>query len=125
MRIAELKGYQLVSIDEEKIVVKKGDNSYILHIVEDEGDCCGFNEIQTDLFICNEELKRNPIITDIEMVAEDRGGDGENCKVTFFGEYKPMAELNTYSSSGSGWCYGAAVTLICEALELDETLSSW
>jgi hypothetical protein len=124
MRIAELKGYQLVSIDEEKIVIKKGDNSYILQIEEDEGGCCGYNDIVTELFISSEELKRNPIITDIEMLVDEES-DGERCKVTFFGEYKPMAELNTYSSSGSGWGYGAAVTLVCDALELSENLSSW
>ena len=124
MRIAELKGYQLVSIDEQKIVVKKGEKSYILQIEEDEGDCCGYNDIVTELFISGEELKRNPIITDIEMLV-DEDGNGESCKVTFFGEYKPMAKLNTYSSSGSGWTYGAAVTLVCDALELNEGLSSW
>lgn len=125
MRIAELIGYQLVSIDDEKIVVKKDGNTYTLHIVEDEGGCCGFNEIETSLFISNEELNRNPIITNISMEVSDDEDESEKCKVTFFGEAKELARVNTLSSSGSGWSYGATVSLVCDALELDETLSSW
>lgn len=125
MTCKDLIGYQLVSIDDEKIVVRKNGTEYILHIREDYGDCCGYNEITTKLLISETELHRNPIITNVE-VTEDLGEyDGASGKIAFFGEYKPMAEVETYSSSGSGWQYGACVWIECEALEISETVSSW
>lgn len=126
MRVVDLVGYQLVSINETEIVVKQNRKVFTLHIKEDEGDCCGYNDIETSLFIDKEDLTRNPVITKVEMSLEDNDDwDGQKCKITFFGESKPIAELNTHSSSGSGWCYGACVSLICDDIELNETLSAW
>ena len=125
MTCKDLIGYQLVSIDNEKIVVRKDGTEYILHIKEDYGDCCGYNEITTKLLISETELNRNPIITNVEITKENDDYDGMSGKIAFFGEYKPMAVLDTYSSSRSGWCYGACVWVDCEALEINEEVSSW
>ena len=126
MTCKDLIGYQLVSIDDEKIIVRKGDKEFTLGIRQDHGDCCGFNEITTELFISNEELNRNPIITNVEIdEAEDQESDGSNGRLTFFGEYAPIASVTSYSSSGSGWCYGACVTIECKMLKINDTLSSW
>ena len=59
------------------------------------------------------------------MTEEEDDEDGMSGKLTFFGEYKPMAVVDTYSSSSSGWCYGACVSIHCDVLEINETLSSW
>ena len=128
MKIEDLIGYQLVSIDEEKVVVKKEDKQYTLRIYEDEGECCGFNEIKTSLLITNEELNRNPIITNVTVEEEHEESwdhEGERCKITFFGELKALADIESYSGSGSGYYYGASVSLVCDALELNECLTSW
>lgn len=124
----DLVGYHLVDIDDTHIIVKKGDTEYVLRIMEDYGDCCGYNEITTKLFVSETELGLNPIITNVEIDKSEteRGWtDGESCKLTFFGGYKPLAVVDTYSSSGSGWCYGACVSICCEVLGLNEELSSW
>lgn len=124
MEIKDLIGFQLVAINDSEIKLKKDDKTFTLSIVEDEGDCCGQNDIETNLFVSDEELDRNPVITNIIV---DRHEDewGETCKAVFFGEEKHIAELETYSSSGSGWCYGACVAIECKALELNKVLSQW
>lgn len=126
MTIKELIGFQLVSITDKRILVRKDDALWLLQIAEYEGDCCGFNEIEARLLVDDADTSRNPVITDVNVVKSNDGwNEGERCEVTFFGECKPLATLNTYSGSGSGWQYGACVRLICKPLELDETLSSW
>ena len=125
MTIKDLIGFQMVSITEEKIVVRKDGVEHVLDIVEYEGDCCGFNTIERLLMIDAEELSRNPVITDIVRRDPDYGGEGDACEITFFGESKPLAALNTYSRRGSGWQYGATVRIVCKPIGLDETLSSW
>lgn len=123
--ITDLVGCQLVSIDDKNIVVKKGERTYELDIVDQPISCCGYNRINTQLLISGDELERNPIITNVESHTDLVGGYAQSCLVTFFGEAKPLAELSTYSSSGSGWCYGACVTVRCKQLRLEETLSQW
>lgn len=126
MNIKDLVGYQLVSINDNCIVVRKGNSEYTLNIDEDYGDCCGYNDINTKLLVSENELARNPVITNVEV--EDTCSDssyGDGTKITFFGEVKPIAELDSFSSSGSGWCYGACVTIVCNELKLDETITSW
>ena len=125
MTCKDLIGYQLVSIDDTKIVVRKDNTEYVLNIEEDYGGCCGYNEIATKLLISDTELNRNPIITNVEMTEEEDDYDGMSGKLTFFGEYKPMAVVDTYSSSGSGWCYGACVSIHCDVLGINDELSSW
>lgn len=124
MTIKNLIGYQLVSINSEEIIVKKDDKEYTLRIIDDYGACCGFNDITTELLISKTELQNNPIITNVEL-EQDCGDDEETAKLTFFGMYRPIATVDTLSSSGSGWGYGACVTVECEMLGIKEKLSSW
>ena len=124
MNIKDLVGYQLVSINDNEIVVKKGTSVHTLRINYWGGDCCGYNEIDTKLFISEDELARNPIITNVDI---DGSGCGysDSAKITFFGEVKALAELNSLSSSESGWQYGACVTIICDSLNLEEVITEW
>lgn len=124
MEIKDLIGFQLVKINNSEIKLKKDDKTFTLSIVEDYGDCCGYNDIETNLFISKEELNRNPVITDITIEKSEYEWC-ETCKVVFFGEEKNIAKLETNSSSGSGWCYGACVAIECKALELNKVLSKW
>lgn len=123
MELKDLIGYQLVSIDDTKIVVCKGNSTYELLIEDDYGDCCGYNDFSTKLLISETELERNPIITNV--VIEEDDDDGMSAKVTFFGECKPVAELSSFSFSGSGWCYGACVTIVCKELDMNEIITQW
>lgn len=124
MTLKDLVGYRLVSVCDDHITVRNGDSEYVLKIEEDKGDCCGYNDIQSTLFITDEELSRNPIIVDVEQSNVDCG-ECEEGKLAIFGEYRPLAAIETESGSGSGWCYGACVWVECKELMINETLSSW
>ena len=91
---------------------------------EYEGDCCGFNQLSTNLFISDEELRRNPVITNIESI-DTSEREEDSVKIAFFGEYKEIAEVNSLSSSGSGWCYGACVWVVCKQTNEKVTITSY
>ena len=119
-----LVGASLVELNERRFIVNKGDMLVCFTFEEDEGDCCGFNEITTNLFISKEELHRNPIITSIQT-KRDAGNDEDRLIITLFGEQKQLAEIESMSSSGSRWNYGATVTLHCLKTNEKEVLTSW
>ena len=122
--LKDLVGFQLVDLTEEKILVRAPDGkTFTLFIEDDEGDCCGFNDITTTLEV-KKNSKINPIITKVDICNEEED-EGECCYVTFYGDSKVLGSIDTYSSSGSGWNYGANVTVRCSPLSLIETLSSW
>lgn len=118
-----LIGSQILTMTNDKIVVAKDGTNYTLYIRDYSDDCCGFNEIQTVLNY-GENRADNPIITNIvrEIDNDDRRS---SCKVTFYGDSKAIGTIDAYSSSVSVWEYGAYVTVECEALGIDETLSAW
>lgn len=122
--LKNLVGFQLVDLTEEKILVRAPSGEiFTLFIEDDEGYCCGFNNITTTLKI-KKNSKINPIITKVDIRSKEEG-EGECCYVTFYGDSKVLGSIDTYSSSGSGWNYGANVTVRCSPLSLIETLSSW
>ena len=124
MELKDLVGYQLVKIDDDKIIVSKGNKTYVLNIEEDYGDCCGYNNIKTEMFF-EENSKNNPIITRIEKKQIGLEDDGERVEITFFGENKELAKIDSLSSSGSGWSYGACVIVKCKELNIEEEITSW
>jgi hypothetical protein len=122
--LKDLVGFQLMDLTDEKILVRSPDGeNYTLFIKDDKGDCCGFNDITTTLKI-KRNSKTNPIITKVSISNEDED-EGNRCYVTFYGDSKALGAIDTYSSSGSGWIYGANVTVRCDSLSLFEFLSSW
>ena len=122
--LKDLVGFQLVDLTEEKILVRAPSGKiFTLFIEDDEGDCCGFNDITTTLEV-KKNSKINPIITKIDICNEEED-EGERCYVTFYGDSKILGSIDTHSSSGSGWNYGANVTVRCSQLSLIEILSSW
>jgi len=125
--LEELLGSQILDVDtfDNKFSVRlKNGDIYHYEIIEDEGDCCGFNEFGI-LLIDNDETEKNPIITNIVSEKGDTEYDEDTLKLTFFGEHKAIAEINSLSSSGSGWCYGACVTLRCRETGKEHTLTSY
>lgn len=125
--LEELFGAQILSVDtfngEFSVKLENGD-IYHYVLVEDEGDCCGFNEFGI-LLIDSDNIERNPIITNIVVEKGDNDYDEDSLKLTFFGEHKAIAEINSLSSSGSGWCYGACVTLRCRETGKEHILTSY
>lgn len=120
--LERLIGAQIVKVDECFIEVKKDGKIYTLEIISHDGDCCGYADFETKLF-CSQNNKRNPIITN---VTKEEGDGGEDSSiVTFFGESKPLAAIESVCGSGSGWEYGAFVKLQCKALDIDEILAEW
>lgn len=83
---------QLIEINERGFVVRKDGELIRFSFIEDYGDCCGFNLIGTHLFISKNELRRNPIITNIQ---EDntRNDGSDNLIITFFGEKSKLQRL--------------------------------
>ena len=123
--INELIGAQLISFGKDKFKVKTAKGKVRTFVLdEDEGDCCGYNEVISTLLINKKELANNPIITDIKEINNEED-DGNRHILTLVGISKPLAEINSYSSSGSGWCYGACVTLECKETRLSKILSHW
>lgn len=123
--LENLIGAKLIDLDDNCLIVEKDGIRYHISLEEDRGDCCGFNEIETTLLI---DENNSPIIINTERTTdedEDDYGYGERCILTLLGESKPIAEINTYSSSGSGWKYGAYVKLVCNELDINVILSSW
>lgn len=125
MELKDLIGYKLEKINDKEIIVSKENQLYTLEFEENEGDCCGYNELETNLLI---DEKNKPIITNVKY--KDIGGktffgDDDTIEITFFGENKEIAKIKSRSSSGSGWCYNACVTIKCKELNINETLSEW
>lgn len=46
-------------------------------------------------------------------------------ELTDFGLAKKLAVVDSYSSSGSGWQYGATVTLICKETGDEAVVTTW
>lgn len=123
--LENLIGSQIININNDGFTVRtqQGENR-TFRIIEDYGDCCGYNEWGIKIFD-KDEINRNPIITKVEDSGELDDGCGATHHITLFGEYAPLAEINSFSSSGSGWAYGACVTLLCEETNTQEIITSW
>ena len=122
--LEKIIGGQLLSIDKEKIVIKKDNQVYVLDIIiKDDGDCCGYSKVKT-LLIDKKEISKNPIITRVQVTENDYGWC-DIATLTLFGLNKELAKIESESGSDSGWCYGACVTIECKALRIKKKLSAW
>jgi hypothetical protein len=129
-----LIGMQLVNWNKENqtLTVRDGERLFDLQFDDsDEGDCCGFNNFFAELLVSDHDLSLNPVITHVEVEECERsffgyrGGEQDHVKVTFFGGANKLFYVDSESSSGSGWGYGACVTVKCSAIGLDECITSW
>lgn len=122
--LKKLIGSQIVSVNESTIKIRtpQGEIRH-LDIVEDKGDCCGFNDWTIKIF--EDEIQRNPVITNVVLQSDGSCGEEDTATLTFFGEYAPMVEVDSLSSSGSGWCYGACVEIVCRETTERNTITVW
>lgn len=125
--LENLIGCKLLYLSTSGFIVEKDGNIKHFDFIEDFGDCCGYNKISCDLYTnFSDNINENPIITNVERLDEvDVYEDESFCIITFFGLDKKIAEVNTCSSSRSGWQYGACVTVKCKETEESELLSCW
>lgn len=125
MTIKDLVGFQLVGMNDECIVVSKGDKVYTIEFECDEGDCCGYYRLNTALHFDPNETKNNPVITDVVEEVSDDGYYNDCVNIHFFGVNKKLATIEAEAGSGSGWAYGAFVAVKCKALKLEHTIAEW
>lgn len=122
--LEKLIGAQILTVSDNSIDVKLGDKVFTLEIISDDGDCCGYAAFTTNLLYSENDL-RNPIITNVSIDNGESDYDSSSSVITFYGESKPLATIESQAGSGSGWNYGAFVSLTCKALDIDENLASW
>lgn len=126
--LENLIGSKLIQIDNNGFTVKKDNEIRTFEFCEDYGDCCGYNDITANLIVSETELANNPVITEVKYTKPIQKPYHDVCDemiITFMGECKPIAEINSYSSSGSGWCYGAHTWVVCKETSEQEELTSW
>jgi hypothetical protein len=113
---------KLIDLNADGFTVEDKDGERF-HFVfdEDEGDCCGFNEIQTTLSISK---KNPPVITKVQY-QDVTEGDEDAVIITFFGLDREIAEIFSMSSSGSGWAYGATVAVKCREINFTEVITQY
>lgn len=119
-----LIGCQLIKLDDEHMIVKTPSGELIpFEFTLYHGDCCGYAEITNTLLYASSD-KNNPVITKVER-DEDSDGYSETVVLTLFGIDKDLATVKTTCGSGSGWCYGATVSVQCKPLNICETICEW
>lgn len=126
--LENLVGYRLVEIDNCGFKVKKDNDIKTFEFEGDHGDCCGYNDVTANLLISEDELTNNPIITEVNYVNPAKMHSYDECErivITFMGECRPIAEINSESGSGSGWRYGAHAWVTCKETNETETLTEW
>lgn len=122
----KLIGAQVLAVTEDSITVSINDEEFVLEVHTYHGDCCGFAEADvkplTDVLkVSQENTSSNPVITDIKT-NNDFDDCSDQIEITFFGESQELFEITGEAGSGSGWAYGATVSIVCDKLQLDEVI---
>ena len=120
-KLKVLIGAQILKINEDSITVKLNNNTYTLTLDTYDGDCCGYANFELNM-LYSENDERNPIVTNIEYENRDYH-DGDAFVITFYGENKEFATIEGIASSGSGWMYGANVSIRCAELGIEDVLA--
>ena len=120
--LRKLVGMTLLDLNTRGFTVEDKDGER-LHFIfdEDEGDCCGFNRIETTLSMSK---KNPPVITKVQY-QDVTAGDEDAIVITFFGLDREIAEIFAMSSSGSGWAYGASVAVKCREINFTEVITQY
>lgn len=120
--LRKLVGMKLIDLNSDGFTVEDTDGERF-HFVfdEDEGGCCGFNEIKTTLSMS----RRNPPVITKVQYQDVTAGDEDAIRITFFGLDKEVAENFAMSSSGSGWAYGATVAVKCREINFTEVITQY
>lgn len=119
-----LIGAQLISMDNSGFTVKLPNKEIrCFDFNKDDGDCCGYAEIEGRM-LYKPRSKKNPIITNV-IIKDTSDGEYSAIKINFFGEDKLLATIESEAGSGSGWCYGASAWITCRETKETEALVGW
>lgn len=118
----DLVGAKLIALSDKGFTVEKDGEKYDFEFEVTEGFCCDYAEVKTTLYLENEDTM--PIITNVSECSDDEYEE-DRLKVTLFGLYKPIAELEFAAGSQSGWGYGSNVVIKCYATGFSKTLVKW
>lgn len=120
--LRKLVGMTLIDLNSGGFTVQDKDGER-LHFIfdEDEGGCCGYNEIRTTLSMS----RRNPPAITKVQYQDISAGDEDAVIITFFGLDREIAEIFSKSSSGSGWAYGASVSVKCREINFNEVITQY
>lgn len=120
--LRKLVGMKLIDLNSEGFTVEDKDGKRFRFVFdEDEGGCCGYNEIKTTLSV---STKNPPVITRVQYQSVPAGA-GDAVVITFFGLNREIAEISAMSSSGSGWAYGATVAVKCREINFTEVITQY
>ena len=122
----KLIGAQVLAVTDDGATVSIDGEEFVLEVSTYHGDCCGFAEADikplTDMLkVYQEDTTRNPVITDIKTTS-DFDDCSDQIAITFFGESQELFEITGEAGSGSGWAYGATVSIVCDKLKLNEVI---
>lgn len=118
----KLVGMKLIDLNRTGFTVEDTDGERFRFVFdEDEGDCCGYNEIKTTLSV---STKNPPVITKVQY-QDVTAGDEDAIVITFFGLDREIARIFSMSSSGSGWAYGATVAVKCREINFTEVITQY
>jgi len=123
-------GSKLVSLDDKHMLFEKDDKTFTLDFVLNQGGCvCSYAKV-TNTLLYDKNSETNPVITKIDAVKnpddDEADYDSSNtCIITLFGLDKAIATIKAEAGSGSGWCYGACVSLVCKNLNINEAVCEY
>ena len=121
-------GMRLVNIEHGRIVLADKYNHNHTVTFNCYFDSWEIAEVEATLI--TDDVNALPVITSIETRSKINNRDeddstGMETVITLFGMSKPLAEINAYAGSDSGYKYGATVAITCESLSVDEDIAAW
>ena len=113
--LKDIIGAQLSSVTTHSFTVRTPAGKILeFQFEEDEGECCGYNNLSTTLYFDSDDITNNPVITNFSYeTSQSASQPGQSATITLFGLNRTIAKFESFSCSGSGYWYGATVTLKC------------
>lgn len=125
--LKDIIGAQLSSVTTHSFTVRTpAGKVFEFQFEEDEGDCCGYNNLSTTLYFDSDDIANNPVITNFSYEnSQEELQPGQSATITLFGLNRTIAKFDSFSSSDSGYWYGATVTLKCHRTDKYSVVSMW
>ena len=125
--LKDIIGAQLSAVTTHSFTVKTSAGKILeFQFEEDEGGCCGYNNLSTTLYFDSDDITNNPVITNFSYeTSQSALHPGQSAIITLFGLNRTIAKFDSFSCSDSGYWYGATVTLECQRTNKFSIVSEW